>query len=170
MLDLRFYLALFLRRLPYFLIFTVAGAAVGVALALTLPPTYEAQARLVVESEQIPDELAASTVRTEASEQLQIIEQRILTRDKLLEMANRLNIYADRRTEAGAPLRPDQIVEDLRERIRIRESKRRSRIYIAESTKKDRQRCLAIFSVRYLAGIGDQPPEIVGVRLSSELV
>ena len=120
MLDLRFYFALFLRRLPYFLILTVAGAALGVALALTLPPTFEAQARLVVESEQIPDELAASTVRTEASEQLQIIEQRILTRENLLEMANRLNIYAGRATEAGAPLRPDQIVDDLRERINIR--------------------------------------------------
>ena len=67
MLDLRFYFALLLRRLPYFLIFTVAGAAVGVTLALTLPPSFEAQARLVVESEQIPDELAASTVRTEAT-------------------------------------------------------------------------------------------------------
>ena len=38
MLDFRFYIALLLRRLPYILIFTVAGAAVGVGLALTLPP------------------------------------------------------------------------------------------------------------------------------------
>ena len=118
MLDVAFYLALFLRRLPYFLIFVVAGTAIGVALALTLPPSYEAQARLVVESEQIPDELAASTVRTEASEQLQIIQQRILTRDTLLDMANRLNIYAGR--GPGERLRPDQIVQDLRSRIRIR--------------------------------------------------
>lgn len=118
MLDLRFYFALFLRRLPYFLVFVVAGTAIGVALALTLPPSYEAQARLVVESEQIPDELAASTVRTEASEQLQIIQQRILTRDTLLDMANRLNIYGTRR--AGESLRPDEIVEDLRSRIRIK--------------------------------------------------
>nr|WP_241462674.1 lipopolysaccharide biosynthesis protein [Tateyamaria sp. ANG-S1] len=109
-----------MRRLPYFLILTVAGTAVGVGLALTLPPTFQAEARLVVESEQIPDELAASTVRTEASEQLQIIEQRILTRDNLLEMANRLNIYANREAEEGEPLRPDQIVSDLRERIDIR--------------------------------------------------
>jgi polysaccharide chain length determinant protein (PEP-CTERM system associated) len=122
MLDLRFYFALFLRRLPYFLIFTVAGAAVGVGLALTLPPSFQAQARLVVESEQIPDELAASTVRTEASEQLQIIQQRILTRDKLLEMANRLNIYAARTARDGERLRPDQIVDDLRARIQIRTS------------------------------------------------
>ncbi len=120
MLDLRFYLALFIRRLPYFMILTVAGAAIGVALAMTLPPSYQAQARLVVESEQIPDELAASTVRTEAREQLQIIEQRILTRDILLEMANRLNIYADRNARSGERLRPDQIVTDLRTRIRIR--------------------------------------------------
>lgn len=118
MFDIRFYFALFLRRLPYFLIFTVAGAAIGVGLALTLPPSYEAQARLVVESEQIPDELAASTVRTEASEQLQIIEQRILTRDTLLEMANRLNVYG-KRTNTDQGLRPDQIVEDLRKRIDI---------------------------------------------------
>lgn len=118
MLDLRFYLALFWRRLPYFLVFVVAGTALGVALALTLPPSYQAQARLVVESEQIPDELAASTVRTEASEQLQIIQQRILTRDTLLDMANRLNIYGARR--AGESMRPDEVVDDLRQRIRIR--------------------------------------------------
>ncbi|WP_299733752.1 Wzz/FepE/Etk N-terminal domain-containing protein [uncultured Tateyamaria sp.] len=118
MLDVAFYFALFLRRLPYFLIFVVAGTAIGVALALTLPPSYEAQARLVVESEQIPDELAASTVRTEASEQLQIIQQRILTRDTLLDMANRLNIYAGR--GPGERLRPDEMVSDLRSRIRIR--------------------------------------------------
>lgn len=118
MLDIHFYFALFLRRLPYFLVFVVAGTALGVALALTLPPSFEAQARLVVESEQIPDELAASTVRTEASEQLEIIQQRILTRDTLLDMANRLNIYATRSPEER--LRPDEIVTDLRERIRIR--------------------------------------------------
>jgi len=120
MLDLPFYFALFLRRLPYFLIFVVAGTAIGIALALTLPPSYEAEARLVVESEQIPDDLAASTVRTEASEQLEIIQQRILTRDTLLEMANRLNIYGGRDPEES--LGPDEIVRDLRSRIRIRTS------------------------------------------------
>lgn len=122
MLDLRFYFVLFLRRLHYFMIFVVAGTAIGLTFAVTLPPSYQAEARLVVESEQIPDELAASTVRTEAREQLQIIEQRILTRDTLLEMANRLNIYADRNARAGDRLRPDEMVSDLRSRIRIRTS------------------------------------------------
>jgi uncharacterized protein involved in exopolysaccharide biosynthesis len=118
-MDFRFYLSLFLRRLPYFLVFVVLGAVIGVSLARILPPVYRAEARLVVENEQIPDELAASTVRTEASVQLQIIQQRILTRDRLLEMANRLQIYAPVPGVSTRRLDPDEIVEDLRERIKI---------------------------------------------------
>lgn len=118
-MDLKFYLSLFLRRLPYFLIFVALGTAFGVTLARILPPVYLAEARLVVESEQIPDELAASTVRTEASEQLEIIQQRILTRDRLLEMANRLQIYEAAKGGASRRLAPDEIVEDMRARIQI---------------------------------------------------
>lgn len=122
-MDLRFYLSLFLRRLPYFLILVALGTALGLTLATVLPPVYLAEARLVVESQQIPDELAASTVRTAATEQLQIIQQRILAREKLLEMANRLAIYAPSGVLSGLePVRPmaaDEIVIDLRDRIRI---------------------------------------------------
>lgn len=122
MLDFRFYFALLLRRLPYIIILTVAGAAVGLGLALTLPPEYRANALLVVESEQIPGDLAESTVRTAATEQLQIIEQRIKARDTLLGMAERLNIYPENANRGDAPLRPDEIVTDLRERIVIQVS------------------------------------------------
>ena len=118
-MDFRFYFSLFLRRLPYFLLFVVVGSVMGVTLARLLPPVYLAEARLVVESEQIPDELAASTVRTQATEQLQIIQQRILTRDRLLEMANRLQIYAPVPEASTRVLAPDEIVDDLRKRIRI---------------------------------------------------
>lgn len=117
-MDLKFYLSIFWRRFPYFLILLTLGTAIGVAVALILPPVYVAEARLVVESEQIPDDLARTTVRTDASEQLQIIRQRILTRDNLLEMANRLGIYRG----AGAPdspMTPDETVADLRQRVRI---------------------------------------------------
>ena len=117
MINLKFYLSLFLRRLHYFLIMLVLGSVVGLTLAWMLPPVYMAEARLVVESEQIPDELAASTVRVAASEQLEIIQQRILTRDILIEMANRLQIYPP--AEPARRLATDQIVEDLRERITI---------------------------------------------------
>lgn len=115
-MDLGFYFRIFLRRLPYFLVLLVLGTAAGLTLAVILPPVYEAEATLIVESEQIPDKLAASTVQTEATEQLQIIQQRILTRDILLEMANRLDIYAG---SEFARMPADEKVEDLRNRISI---------------------------------------------------
>ena len=119
MIDLKFYFSLFLRRLHYFLIVLTLGTVVGLTLAWMLPPVYQAEARLVVESEQIPDELASSTVQIAATEQLQIIQQRILTRDTLIEMANRLQIYAPAPGHPVRRLEPDQIVEDLRARISI---------------------------------------------------
>jgi uncharacterized protein involved in exopolysaccharide biosynthesis len=118
-MDLKFYFALFLRRLPYFLILLAIGSAVGVTLASVLPPVYMAPAVLIVESQQIPDELAATTVQTQATEQLQIIQQRILTRSSLIDMANRLQIYAPVEGQSAAPLPADEIVEDLRRRISI---------------------------------------------------
>lgn len=116
-MDFRFYVSRFVRRLHYFLLLAVLGAVAGISLATMLPPKYLAQARLLVESEQIPGNLAASTVQVAAREQLQIIQQRILTRATLLELANRLNLYRGR--QGSDALDPDQIVEDLRERIRI---------------------------------------------------
>ena len=115
-MDLGFYLKIFLRRLPYFLIMVVIGAAAGLSMAVILPPVYNASSRLLVESEQIPGNLAASTVQTEAGEALQIIRQRILTRETLLEMSNRLGIYEG---QDDAPLSADDKVSDLRRRIDI---------------------------------------------------
>ncbi len=112
--DLKFYLALFLRRFPYFLIVCLAVTGLGVTLAYTLPPVYNAQARLLVESPQIPDELAASTVQVEAPELLRIIQQRILTRANLLEISRKFNIHANR-----PEMTADDIVLDMRARTQI---------------------------------------------------
>ena len=119
MIDLKFYFSLFLRRLHYFLIMLFFGTAVGLTLAWVLPPVYHAEAQLVVESPQIPGSLAASTVQVAATEQLQIIQQRILTRDRLIEMANQLRIYAPVAGQSARRMDPDQIVSDLRSRITI---------------------------------------------------
>lgn len=116
-MDFKFYFSLFWRRLHWFMLFVVLGSAAGLTLAKVLPPVYAAQARLLVESEQIPDELAASTVRTEASEQLEIIRQRILTRDTLIDMANRLEIYSSASGEIRPRMDADNIVVDMRDRI-----------------------------------------------------
>lgn len=118
-MDIRFYLSLFLRRLPWFLCAAVSVAALGITVARILPTVYVAAATLVVEGEQIPDSLAASTVRTNATEQLQIIQQRILSRDTLIDMANRLQIYAPQPGQPARQMDGDALVQDLRKRILI---------------------------------------------------
>lgn len=118
-MDLKFYLSLFLRRLHWFLLLFIICSAVGLTLARILPPAYVAQARMLVESEQIPGELAESMVQTEAAEQLQIIQQRILSRETLIEMANRLNIYGPPGSPERLAVNAEDIVNDLRERVSI---------------------------------------------------
>ena len=118
-MDFRFYASLFLRRFHWFALVAILVSGLGITLARLLPTVYTAEAKLVVESEQIPDELAASTVQTQATEQLQIIQQRILTRDTLVEMANRLQIYAPLPGERPKRLDADDLVKDMRARIKI---------------------------------------------------
>ncbi len=82
--DIRFYIALFMKRLPMMATIFVLCSAIGVGLAMMLPSRYVASARLLVESPQIPDELAASTVRTSPTERLQIMSSKGCSRGRTL--------------------------------------------------------------------------------------
>jgi len=95
-IDLKFYLAVFLRRLPYFAVIAALVTAVAATLAAILPPIYRSEASMLVEPQQIPGDLAQATVAVDPYEQAQIIEQRIMTRANLLELAERIGLYADK--------------------------------------------------------------------------
>lgn len=108
---------------------SVIGGGIGLWLAMTLPPVYRTEAVLIVESSQIPDELAASTVQTGEIEALQIIRQRITSREVLLDMANAIGIYED-----SSDLGADEKVADLRRRIGIETSGGPSRRTVTDAT------------------------------------
>lgn len=121
MMDLvKFYWVIFLRRLPYVLIVAIVIGAASVFVARSLPPVYVSQMRLIIESPRIPTELAASTVRIPAEEQLEITEQRLLTRANLLDIAHRLDVF-----ENQSEMLPDEVVGAMRARTMIRSSTRR---------------------------------------------
>ncbi|MEM7731342.1 MAG: lipopolysaccharide biosynthesis protein [Pseudomonadota bacterium] len=113
-MDIRTNWLIFRRYLRMVIALTVVGAISGVMLAQALDATYKSKAVLVVESAQIPDELAATTVQTGENEALQIIRQRILSRDVLLKLANDFDIY-----DTPFALGADAKVADLRNRIVI---------------------------------------------------
>ena len=109
-LDLRYYLAVLLRRLHWVVLSFAAVTALALVVAYRMTPIYESAARLLLESPQIPDSLAAPTVDTAALEQLQIVEQRLMTRQNLLDIARKFNALPN-----IANLSPDEIVEAMRQ-------------------------------------------------------
>jgi polysaccharide chain length determinant protein (PEP-CTERM system associated) len=113
--DILFLLQLLLRRLHYIILIAVPVAVLGVLVAIKLPPIYSAQARLLVESPQVPDELAASTLRIETTEILRVLEQRLLTRGSVLALSRRFSLHDDQ-----PQMTADDIVDDMRSRINVR--------------------------------------------------
>ncbi|MEI4233965.1 GumC family protein [Roseovarius sp. D22-M7] len=120
MTEVKYYFSIFLRRLHYFLLVSVVISAVAVIAAISLPPAYESQTQLLVEGPQIPRELASSTVNVGAREQLEIIEQRLMTRANLLDVARSQNVFEN----IGA-MSADAIVAAMRARTTIQGPGRR---------------------------------------------
>ncbi|MEM9247773.1 MAG: lipopolysaccharide biosynthesis protein [Pseudomonadota bacterium] len=125
--ELRYYLSIFFRRLPLFLLvfLTITGAALF--YALSLPTVYTARGLLLVEAPQIPTNLAASTVQVSSREQLAVIQRRLMTRSNLLEIAREFDVYEDIRE-----MSPDEIVQSMREDTRIAGSGRGSAATVME--------------------------------------
>jgi polysaccharide chain length determinant protein (PEP-CTERM system associated) len=120
-LDISYYVSVFFRRIYVMLIVAVGVTAAAIYVAMELPPTYRADARLLVESPQIPTNLAASTVQVGTSEQLEIIQQRLLTRENLLQIARQNQVFPDL-----SRMTADEIVEGMRQSTRISQSSGRS--------------------------------------------
>lgn len=114
MTEFKYYLTIFLRRLHYFLVVSVVVSAVAVIAAFTLPPAYESQTRLLLEGPQIPSDLASSTVMVGLAEQLEIIEQRLMTRANLLDVARSQAVFENIREMTA-----DEIVGAMRARTVI---------------------------------------------------
>lgn len=112
-LDIRFYLSLLLRRLPWIVAIVFVFTAGGIAVAFLLPPLYRATAKILVEAPQIPAEMARSTVPISAVQQFEIIEHELVTTDSLAALAARQNVYE----AAGANLSVADIADDMRARV-----------------------------------------------------
>ena len=91
------------------LLFLSASIA-GIIISQRLPAVYTSSAALLVESAQIPDAQQNDPTESPASEQLQVIQQRLLTRANLIDIANDLNVFPEQDS-----MNPDEIVEAMRE-------------------------------------------------------
>ena len=93
-----FYWELIKRRWAYFIIPFVLIASAGVGVALLWPATYLSEGIILVQSQQIPTELVRPTVTSAAQERLQVIEQRTMSRDNLVAIIDKFQLFPDKRT------------------------------------------------------------------------
>src|SRR5262245_11277035 len=96
-LDPFHYYGIVKKRIFYILIPFVLISAGGSAAAMLWPPTYLSEGKILVESQQIPTDLVRPTVTATAQERIQVIQQRVMTRENLLAIMDKYQMFADRR-------------------------------------------------------------------------
>ncbi|WP_374301338.1 GumC family protein [Paracoccus sp. (in: a-proteobacteria)] len=106
MIDLRFYWSLLMRRLPVMLALIIICSVFGAVWAIRAPATYSTSARLLVENPRILE--SRNTVEDSAGEMLQVIEQQLLTRANLIDVANKVNAFG-----LDSPLDVDQKIGQM---------------------------------------------------------
>ena len=114
-LTLSDYLAIAQRR-AWMIAGTFAVAfALGAAVSLLIPPVFRSAGSLLIESQQIPSDLVPAAITTYADERIEVIKQRVMTRDNLLRVIDRHGLFAD----AGPGLTPSEQVEIMRKTIAV---------------------------------------------------
>ncbi len=87
------YLSILKRRWLQMLAVFIVILLVAVAAAIFLPPTYQSTGTILIESQQIPDDVVKATVTSYADERIEVIKQRVMTRDNLYRIIQKYNLY-----------------------------------------------------------------------------
>ena len=114
-LTLSDYLAIAQRRMWLIAGTFAAALALGVVVSLLIPPVYKSSGSILIESQQIPSDLVPAAMSTYADERIEVIKQRVMTRDNLLRVIGRHGLFA----EAGPGFTPTEQVDVLRKAIAV---------------------------------------------------
>ncbi|HQN65168.1 MAG TPA: Wzz/FepE/Etk N-terminal domain-containing protein [Methylophilus sp.] len=94
-LSLDDYISIFKRRWHYMLVIFLLVMLAAVVTAIVMPPVYQSTGTILVESQHIPSDLVQATVTSYADERIEVIKQRVMTRDNLYRIIQKYNLYAD---------------------------------------------------------------------------
>ena len=115
LLELSYYWQLVKRRALYFIVPFALVLPLGLAVAVLLPATYVSEGKILVQSQQIPTELVRPTVTSAAQERIQVIEQRTMTRENLLAIIDKFQLFPEKRALMSA----SQLVELMKKSAKI---------------------------------------------------
>ncbi len=91
-IDFSSYINVLKQRFLYFLgVFGLVSIA-GLVIAANVRPIYVSEGKILVQSQEISPDILTPVVTATASERAQLIQQRVLTRDHLLSIANKFHL------------------------------------------------------------------------------
>ena len=65
----------------------------AIVLAIVWPATYRSTGTILIEQQELPSELVQSTITSYADQRIQVISQRVMTTDNLLQIIQRYDLY-----------------------------------------------------------------------------
>jgi len=104
------------RRAFYFAIPFLLVLAIGSVITAVWPAQYLSYGTILVESQEIPTDLVRPTVAALANDRIQVIEQRIMTRDNLVALAKKFHLSPGWQEQLSGT----EIVDFIRNRIEIK--------------------------------------------------
>ena len=118
-LDPLHYWGVLKKRKFYGLIPFVCVLVIGVAAALLWPSTFLSEGKILIESPQIPTDLVTPTVMSTVPERIATIQQRVMTRDNLLRIVDKYQLFADQRDR----LSRTDLLDKMRANIVVKQEK-----------------------------------------------
>ena len=95
-LNFGHYFEIFKRKIFHFLVPFGLVSVAGLYFAAIQKPTYLSEGKILVETQRIAPDFVRPIVTASASERIQLIQQRFLTRDNLLSIANKFGLFPGR--------------------------------------------------------------------------
>ena len=93
------YIAIIKHHAVLLIVSCAAILGVSIAVAMSLPPTFESSGTILIESQQISPELVAANNSTFADERIEVIRQRVMTRENLAAIIDKYNLVLFSRPE-----------------------------------------------------------------------
>ncbi|NIE74738.1 lipopolysaccharide biosynthesis protein [Pantoea sp. Ap-967] len=112
-LSLKDYVAIIKGRALLLAVVVVVVLAATIGVAISVPPIYQATGTILVESQQISPDLVSEGNTTYADERIEVIRQRVMTRENLLRIIDKYGLFADK----GGRLSETDKIDQMRNAI-----------------------------------------------------
>jgi polysaccharide biosynthesis transport protein len=145
-------------RRPILLVAVASIISLGaLALALYLPPVYRSTATILIEQQEIPQDLVRSTVTSYADQRIQIIGQRVMTSQNLMEIIKKYKLFEKRLAEEPREV----VLNEMRKAIRMD----RISADVTDPQTGAPKKATVAFTLSYTSGVAEEAQ-----RVANELV